>query len=93
MVWNSGILRNWQIVKNTGLDFVPLMQFVIEKTASALCWKLNNGGKVDKLSANEIRFLNFITSNTRRDFVGSYQNSCYSVDFCNTNFLIKTNRK
>ena len=52
-------------LKNTGKDFVLLTQFVIQKTASALCWNLNNGGKVDKLGrlgANEIRFLNFITS-------------------------------
>ncbi len=56
---------NWQTVKNMGVDFVPLMQFAIQRTASALCWNLNNGGmfdKLGKLSATEIRFLNFSTS-------------------------------
>ena len=50
-----------QTDKKTGIDFSQMTQFVIEKTASALCWNLNNGRKVDqlgKLSASEIRFLN-----------------------------------
>ena len=37
MTWSSGIHMNWQTVKNTGIDFALLTQFVIFRQHDHSC--------------------------------------------------------